>query len=37
VTQKWFALGEAISHLKYLEEKKIIERKMEDQIIVFHL
>jgi glyoxylase-like metal-dependent hydrolase (beta-lactamase superfamily II) len=37
VTQKWFAIGEAISHLKYLEEKKIIQRKMEGQRIIFHL
>ena len=36
VTQKWFAIGEAISHLKYLEEKKIIQREMEGQTIIFH-
>ena len=35
VTQKWFAIGEAISHLKYLEEKKIIQREMEGQTIIF--
>ena len=27
VTQKWFATGEAIAHLKYLEEKGIIRKK----------
>ncbi|MFB3887188.1 MAG: MBL fold metallo-hydrolase [Thermodesulfobacteriota bacterium] len=37
VTQKWFAIGEAISHLKYLEEKKMIQRGMEQQTIVYHL
>jgi glyoxylase-like metal-dependent hydrolase (beta-lactamase superfamily II) len=37
VTQKWFAIGEAISHLKYLEEKRIIQRDMEGQTIIFHL
>jgi len=37
VSQKWFAIGEAISHLKYLEEKKRIKRKMENQKIVFSL
>jgi glyoxylase-like metal-dependent hydrolase (beta-lactamase superfamily II) len=36
VTQKWFAMGEAISHLKYLEEKRMIQREMEGQTIVFH-
>jgi len=28
VSQKWFATGEAISHLKYLEEKGIIRKEM---------
>jgi glyoxylase-like metal-dependent hydrolase (beta-lactamase superfamily II) len=37
VSQKWFATGEAISHLKYLEEKKGVKRKMENQKIVFSL
>ncbi len=37
VSQKWFAIGETISHLKYLEEKKRIKRKMENQKIMFSL
>ncbi len=37
VTQKWFAVGEAISHLKYLEEKKRIKRQMEGQKTVYSL
>jgi len=37
MTQKWFAIGEAISHLKYLEEKKRIKREMESEKIVFSL
>jgi len=37
MTQKWFAIGEAISHLKYLEEKKRIIKKMEAGKIVFSL
>jgi len=37
VSQKWFALGEAIAHLKYLEEKGIIRRQMRGQKIVFSL
>jgi len=37
VSQKWFATGEAIAHLKYLEEKKKIKRKMEGQKIAFSL
>jgi hypothetical protein len=28
ITQKWFAIGEAISHLKYLEEKEAVQREM---------
>ena len=37
VSQKWFATGEAIAHLKYLEEKNRIRRKIEGQKIVFSL
>src|SRR4030066_959218 len=37
ITQKWFATGEAISHLKYLEENKRIIREMKGQKIVFSL
>jgi len=33
--QKWFATGEAIAHLKYLEKKKIIRREMREKKIVF--
>ena len=29
LTQKWFATGEAIAHLRYLEEKEAIRRKPE--------
>jgi glyoxylase-like metal-dependent hydrolase (beta-lactamase superfamily II) len=28
VSQKWFATGEAISHLKYLEEKGVVRKQM---------
>jgi glyoxylase-like metal-dependent hydrolase (beta-lactamase superfamily II) len=35
VAQKWFATGEAISHLRYLEENKTIIRKTENEIITF--
>jgi glyoxylase-like metal-dependent hydrolase (beta-lactamase superfamily II) len=37
VSQKWFATGEAISHLKYLEEKGILLKEMEKQKILFSL
>lgn len=37
VSQKWFATGEAIAHLKYLEEKKRIKRKIQAQKIVYSL
>lgn len=35
IAQKWFATGEAISHLKYLENKKIICRDKEDPVVCF--
>jgi glyoxylase-like metal-dependent hydrolase (beta-lactamase superfamily II) len=35
--QKWFATGEAISHLKYLEEKGSIQKELREQKIVFSL
>ena len=37
VAQKWFATGEAIAHLKYIEEKSIIRRKMLKHKIVYSL
>jgi glyoxylase-like metal-dependent hydrolase (beta-lactamase superfamily II) len=37
VTQKWFATGEAIAHLKYLEESRIIRREMRGEKVVFLL
>ena len=33
--QKWFATGEAIAHLRYLERKGLIFRKDEGLIITF--
>ena len=36
-TQKWFAFGEAIAHLKYLEVKGKVQREMQKQKIVFSL
>ncbi len=36
-SQKWFATGEAIAHLKYLEEKREIEKRIRDQRIVYSL
>jgi glyoxylase-like metal-dependent hydrolase (beta-lactamase superfamily II) len=33
--QKWFAFGEAIAHLKYLEEEGKVRREMQEQGIVF--
>lgn len=35
--QKWFATGEAIAHLRYLERKRLILREDEDGITVFTL
>jgi hypothetical protein len=35
--QKWFATGEAIAHLKYLEEKGMIRKEIEEQKRVYSL
>jgi len=37
VTQKWFATGEAIAHLKYLEENGVIRRELRDHKILYSL
>ncbi len=37
VSQKWFATGEAIAHLKYLEEKGMVQRERQEHKIVFSL
>jgi glyoxylase-like metal-dependent hydrolase (beta-lactamase superfamily II) len=36
-SQKWFATGEAISHLKYLEDKGMIRRRIQEQRMIFSL
>jgi len=35
VTQQWFAFGEALAHLRYLEEFEIVNRVVVDNIAVF--
>jgi len=37
IPQKWFATGEVIAHLKYLEEKGKVRREIKEQKIVFAL
>jgi glyoxylase-like metal-dependent hydrolase (beta-lactamase superfamily II) len=37
VSQKWFATGEAISHLKYLEEKGVVRKEMRRNKIIYAL
>jgi glyoxylase-like metal-dependent hydrolase (beta-lactamase superfamily II) len=37
VTQKWFATGEALSHLRYLQEERKIDQNTEGQIIQYKL
>ncbi len=37
VPQKWFATGEAISHLKYLEEGGVIQQEMRNQTRIYSL
>jgi glyoxylase-like metal-dependent hydrolase (beta-lactamase superfamily II) len=34
-SQKWFAFGEAMSHLKYLEEEGKVGREMQEQEVTF--
>ena len=36
-TQKWFAVGETIAHLEYLEEDRLVRRKSKEHKIVFSL
>jgi hypothetical protein len=35
VAQKWFAAGEALAHLKYLETRGIVRREIINQKTVF--
>ena len=37
VPQKWFAIGETIAHLKYLEGKGMIRKEMREQRIIYSL
>jgi glyoxylase-like metal-dependent hydrolase (beta-lactamase superfamily II) len=37
VAQRWFATGEALSHLRYLEEEGKVSRKIEDKLTLFYL
>jgi len=37
ILQKWFAIGEAIAHLKYLEEKGIVRKEMLKQGRIYSL
>ena len=37
VTQKWFATGEAIAHLRYLEDESRLVRRKENQIVKYAL
>ena len=36
-SQKWFAFGEAVAHLKYLEEQEKIQKQMPGQVVVYSL
>jgi glyoxylase-like metal-dependent hydrolase (beta-lactamase superfamily II) len=36
-SQKWFAFGEAMAHLKYLEEEEKVAREVQEQEIVFSM
>ncbi|MDD3652646.1 MAG: MBL fold metallo-hydrolase [Desulfotomaculaceae bacterium] len=35
--QKWFASGEAIAHLKYLEEKKLVFKEVREEVYYYSL
>ena len=36
-SQKWFAIGEAIAHLKYLEDREEVRSEEEAQQVLFSL
>ena len=35
--QKWFATGEAIAHLRYLEEKGLVHKGTDKEMIIYHV
>ncbi|MBU1275506.1 MAG: MBL fold metallo-hydrolase [Proteobacteria bacterium] len=37
VAQKWFATGEALAHLRYLECKQVVRRGEESRLTTFHI
>jgi hypothetical protein len=37
VLQRWFATGETMAHLKYLEESGRVKKEMRDQKIIYAL
>lgn len=37
ILQQWFAFGEALAHLRYLEEKKIVRRNLKGGIVFFEI
>lgn len=37
VSQKWFATGEAIAHLKYLEERSLVFKELVEEKIIYSL
>jgi glyoxylase-like metal-dependent hydrolase (beta-lactamase superfamily II) len=36
-TQKWFAVGETISYLRYLEEKGVIRKRLDGEVLLFEV
>ncbi len=36
-TQKWFAIGEAIAHVRYLEDAGTVRRKQQNDTVLFHI
>ena len=37
ISQKWFAVGEVLAHLRYLDEEGIIQKKTQNQVRVYSL
>lgn len=37
VAQKWFAIGEAIAHIRYLEEEGKVQRKQQNSTVLFYI
>ena len=37
VAQKWFAIGEAIAHIRYLEDAGTVQRRQQNGTVLFYV